>query len=207
MGRLVAAVQGDLLQLIDNQSYLGQQILNVYYYRVTPALGIADGYLEILNDYWEDNVLDPILQVQVDGLQHLSREWKNLSNNVDLFVDGTVLVGANATAPATYLPSFVSLGFLLQRESLVTRNGYKRFAGLQDTFVSGNTWVGSPTSITDIETALAADLNIGIISSAEPVIVKRPIVVPVGSYLYSSIGSARFRTVGTQNTRKAGRGI
>jgi hypothetical protein len=203
----VAAVLGDLLQLVDNQSYLGQQILNVYYYRVTATLGLADPYLSDLNSYWEDNVLDPIIQIQGDGLVHQSREWRNISNGTDLFVESTAVPGANSVAESSELPSYVSLGFLLQRESLATRNGYKRFAGLTENFVEGNTWTGSTTSIDNIETALAGDLNIGILAVAEPVIVKRPIVVPVGSYIYSSIGSASFRGLGTQNTRKAGRGV
>lgn len=203
----MAAVLGDLLQLVDNQSYLGQQILNVYYYRVTATLGLADPYLSDLNSYWEDNVLDPIIQIQGDGLVHQSREWRNISNGTDLFVESTAVPGANSVAESSELPSYVSLGFLLQRESLATRNGYKRFAGLTENFVEGNTWTGSTTSIDNIETALAGDLNIGILAVAEPVIVKRPIVVPVGSYIYSSIGSASFRGLGTQNTRKAGRGV
>jgi hypothetical protein len=203
----VAAVLGDLLQLVDNQSYLGQQVLNVYYYRVTATLGLADPYLADLNSYWEDNVLDPIIQIQGDGLVHQSREWRNISNGTDLFVESTAVPGANSVAESSELPSYVSLGFLLQRESLATRNGYKRFAGLTENFVEGNTWTGSTTSIDNIETALAGDLNIGILAVAEPVIVKRPIVVPVGSYIYSSIGAASFRGLGTQNTRKAGRGV
>jgi hypothetical protein len=203
----VAASQGDLLQLVDNQTYLGQQILNVYYYRVTPALGITGNYLELLNDYWEDNVLPPICAIQNDGLSHVSREWRNLSNNVDLFTASNVIPGTNAEPGTAQEPSFVSAGFILRRESLVTRNGYKRFAGLSENLISGNTWVGGATLLNNIATALAGDLNIGIISSAEPVIVKRPIDPPVGVYQYSSIGSAAFRSIGTQNTRKAGRGI
>lgn len=203
----MAAILGDLIQLIDNQSYLGQQVLNVYYYRFILALGSEDGYLELLNSEWEADVLPKITQIQNDALLHNSREWRNLSNNVDLFVDGTVVPGVNAAADTAREPSFVSAGFLLRRESLVTRNGYKRFAGLSEQDISGNTWIGAPIYITNLETALAQDLSIGLIPSAEPVIVKRPIVPPVSSYVYASIGSASFRGVGTQNTRKAGRGV
>lgn len=203
----MAAEFGDLLQLVDNQSYLGQQVLNVYYYRVTAALGIADPYLNLLNDYWEEHVLAPILAVQVDALTHNSREWRNLSNNTDLFSANEVIPGNVSVSDAVSMPSFASLGFLLRRESLVTRNGYKRFAGLPDDAVSGNAWTGSVPDLTAIELALAADLNIGLLSVAEPVIVKRPIAAPVASFDYSSIGSAQFRGIGTQNSRKAGRGV
>lgn len=203
----MAASNGDLIQMVDNQTYLGQQILNVYYYRITSPTGLADGYLADLNTYWETNVLPKITQIQNDELDHLSREWRNMTNGVDLFTDSTVVPGQNAVGTTKLVPSFVSAGFLLQRESLVTRNGYKRFAGLNEDDISGNTWVGPSIYMTNLESALAGDLNIGLFSVAEPVIVKRPIQAPVASYVYSSIGSASFRGIGTQNTRKAGRGV
>lgn len=198
---------GDLIQCIDNQEYLGQQILNVYYYRITPPLGIVGTFLSELNDAFETTVLTPVRAIQANVLTHVSREWKNLSNGVDLFVDGTVLAGTRGSGGSTLLPSFVSAGFILRRESLVTRNGYKRIAGLVEEDVTGNTWVGDMGDIADIEAGLAADLVYGLATAAEPIIVKRPIVPPVSSYDYASIGSASFRGIGTQNTRKAGRGI
>lgn len=198
---------GDLIQCIDFQTYLGQQILNVYYFRATPPLGATEPLLSEMNDQFETVVLDKVRAIQVGGLQHTSREWKNLSNGVDLFVDGTVLAGTGAGGAPEYEPSFVSAGFILRRESLVTRNGYKRFAGMNSDNITGNTWVGSMTPITAIEEALASDLSYGLATIAEPIIVKRPFVPPVDTYLYASIGSASFRGIGTQNTRKAGRGI
>lgn len=203
----MAGALGDLIQLVDNQSYLGQQVLNVYYYRITAITGLFDGYLSELNDYWDANVLLPICDIQSDGLAHNSREWRNISNGVDLFVDGTVVEGRLTTTEGAETPSYLSAGFLLQRESLATRNGYKRFAGIPEASVQGNTYVGLGADILTLQTALAGDLNIDLFSVAEPVIVKRPIVVPVEDYIYSSIGSAIFRGLGTQNTRKAGRGV
>jgi len=203
----VAATLGDLIQLIDNQYWEGQQILNVYYYRVTNALGLADGYLSDMNDSWETTVLDKVKVIQSQYLQHTSREWKNLTNGVDLFVDGSVVNGTHSGSATSQLPSFISAGFILRRESLVTRNGYKRFAGLHDDQVDGNTYVGDTGDMDDIEVALASDLTYLLGTYAEPVIVKRPITPPVTSYLYASIGSASFRGIGSQNTRKAGRGI
>lgn len=203
----MGAVLGDLIQCVDNQSYLGQQILNVYYYRVTSVTPLAGDYLSSMNDSWEGGVLDNVKIIQTPELLHLSREWRNLTNGTDLFVDGSVVPGVDPASTASLTPSFTSLGFLLQRESLVTRNGYKRYGGISEGNISGNTYVGGMGTIHDIEVGLAADLTAGIITIAEPVIVKRPIAVPVTTYLYSSIGSAIFRGVGTQNTRKAGRGV
>lgn len=203
----MAVVQGDLIQCIDYQEYLGQQLLNVYYYRFIPLTAIMDGGLSLFNDAWEAAVLDKVRAIQLTVVQHTSREWKNLSNGVDLFVDGTVVNGLRSGDANAYEPSFVSAGFILRRESLVTRNGYKRIGGLSSSDINGNDWVGEGTAIPEIEVALASDLSVGLIPSLEPIIVKRPIVPPVESYQYASIGSSSFRGIGTQNTRKKGRGI
>lgn len=198
---------GDLIQCIDFQTYLGQSILNVYYFRGTPPLGATEPLLSEMNDAFMDLVLTPILDLQNAALSHVSREWKNLTNGTDLFVDGSVVDGVNAVGSGAASPSFVSAGFILRRESLVTRNGYKRFAGLLEGQLSGNTYVGDATVISNIEVGLAADLPFGLVTIAEPIIVRRPFTPPVESYEYASIGSASFRGIGTQNTRKAGRGI
>lgn len=203
----MAAAVGDLIQLVDNQLYLAQQCINVYYYRMTSVVDLGDNYLEDLNTIWEDLVLDEVIGLQSDALTHVSREWKNLSNNLDFFTDNTVVPGFLATPGGENTPSYVSAGFLLQRETLATRNGYKRFAGIPEGSISGNTYVGSTAVVDAVEAALASDLMAGIVSVAEPVIVKRPIVPPVGVYVYSSIGSAAFRGLGTQNTRKLNRGV
>ena len=182
-------------------------MLNVYYFRATPPLGATEPLLSEMNDAFETVVLNKVKAIQNIWVYHTSREWKNLTNGVDLFVDGTVVRGDTDSALTAALPSFVSMGFILRRESLVTRNGYKRICGLNDNDVTGNEYVGSMTPIHALEEGLASDLMYGLATIAEPIIVKRPITPPVEEYLYSSIGSASFRGVGTQNTRKAGRGV
>lgn len=203
----MALGNGDLIQCIDFQTYLGQSILNVYYFRGTPPLGATEPLLSEMNDAFFGTVLEPVLDLQSQLIEHVSREWKNLTNGTDLFVDGTVYSGVNSVPSGAASPSFVSAGFILRRESLTTRNGYKRFAGLLEGQISGNTYVGDATVISNIEAGLASDLMFGLATIAEPIIVKRPFTPPVASYVYASIGSASFRGIGTQNTRKAGRGI
>lgn len=200
----MAASLGDLIQLVDRQSYLGQEVLNVYYYRVVSIVGIEGDYLSEMETWFQENLLAPILDVQVDGLTHFERQWRNLSNGADLYIDSESFVGALAVSSTAYTPSFVTASFMLVRETTVTRNGYKRIAGLSDVQVSGNTWTPNPLEIAAIEEALAMDIEVGAVLYAEPVIVKRPMpAVPIATYDYSSVGSAMFRRVGTQNTRKA----
>ena len=203
----MAGSLGDLIQVVDNQSYLGQQILNVYYYRITSITPLLDPYMDVMAEWFDNTVVAAVRELQVNALLHVSREWRNLSNGTDLFTETSVIAGDQSQSAAAFTPSYVSAGFMLQRESLLTRNGYKRFAGIPETSIEGNVYTEGSTFIAAVEAALAADIVVGIATVAEPVIVKRPIDVPVGEYVYSSIGSAQFRSLGTQNTRKAGRGV
>jgi len=203
----VAATLGDLIQIIDEQSYLGEKVLNIYYYRIITIAGLGSDYLELVADWFEDNVIAAVVQEQIGQLSHDLISTRNLSNGIDFYekpIDtvGTLTADANGQAP-----SYVSLGFKLIRESLVTRNGYKRFSGLADARIQGNTYFGDEEDIAAIEDALAADIVIGAVSVAEPVIVKRPLAAaPIASYEYSSIGSSQMVGLGSQNTRKPGRG-
>jgi hypothetical protein len=201
----MAAALGDLIRLTDFQTYLGETVLNVYYYRITEITGVTGDYLEIIHEEWYSKVLAAVLPIQGPTLIHTNREVRNLSNNLDYFMDSFSTPGEFDGDNA--LNSFTSLGFMLVRESLATRNGYKRYAGLSENQVQGNTYNGSLALTDDIAAALAMDLMLGLTILAEPVIVKRPIIPPVEDYVYSSIGSAQFRGLGTQNTRKPGRGI
>lgn len=195
---------GDLLEFRAVQTYLGQTMLNVYHYRVLDSFGLLPDYLDTLANLFCEQVLDVVRLVQVDAVQYVSVECKNLSNGIDIHsepYDPTGGMGVVATE--NLMPSFVALGFLLRRESAATRNGYKRIGGLTEEAVVGNTWNGTGSLITNAENALASDVFAGIVSILEPVIVQRPITVPVGTtYVYSSIGSAKFRGVTSQNTRK-----
>lgn len=200
-------VLGDLLRIIDKQEYLGQECLNVYFYRSTSVAPMDNSTYDVILDWFEDNIIQNVRNVQADDLVHTGLQIINMTNGIDFVDRPESVAGSQTVAGSALLPSYVSVGFKLIRESLVTRNGYKRFAGLFDDQVTGNTFNGDPGQIADIETALAADIVEGLATICEPVIVRHPIgSPPVASYTYSSIGAAQLVGVGTQNTRKAGRG-
>lgn len=204
----MAVDTGDLLQIIDKQSYLSQELLNVYYYRWFSVPSVDNSVYPALVESFANTIIGEVKELQGELLVHTSVQIKNLSNNVDFYEEPFSVTGQRAQTFATALPSYVSVGFKLIRDSLVTRNGFKRFGGLGDGQVNGNSWAGDPADITAVENALSAFLKIGLVDVAAPIIPKRPIVPPVGTlYLYSSVASAQYSLVGTQNTRKAGRGI
>ena len=200
----MAAALGDLIRIVDNQTYLNEPLMNVYWYRVTSVTGFTDDGYEAMADWFVDTVVDPVRAIQSDGLLHTTLQVVNMTNGIDFFEENINLPGTIASGTGEDAPSNLSYGFRLIRESLVTRNGYKRFAGVVDGGMDGNDIALNPTDVTAIEDALSADVVIGIATLAEPVIVKHPVgSPPVASYLYSSIGDAVVAAhVGTQNTRK-----
>lgn len=202
-------LENALIRVTDVQSYLGQQVLNVYYYRSVSVIEILDvGYEELATDF-KENVVDSIRSLQNNYLAHNEVRFENISNGLDIYTLPTNVNGIVSATDATVMPSNMSAGYILRRGSRVTRNGYKRFAGLTEGQVSGNTYVpGNDAQVTVIEDALAGPLYIGAVPVLYPVIMKRPFVEPVGyDYFYSPIISASLVGLGTQNTRKAGRGV
>lgn len=201
----MAASLGDFLRTTVTAELFGQNILNIFYWRVTSITGLTGDYLSAINDELELNLITPMSDIQSSDLQYREILTQNVTNGIDFAVKTYTADELAGTHPTASLPSFVTLTFRLQRESLVTRNGYKRLSGIPENLVTGNDYVGSTVEIDAIEAAFSADIVIGIATIAEPVILKRPLptIVPT-SHLYSSIGGCDFRGVGSQNTRKGG---
>lgn len=203
----MALAVGDLIQIVDRQVYLAQEVLNVYYYRSETANSDGVAALESLATWFQTGFLDDVTAIQNTGLSHTIREIKNLSNGIEFYADTDIVLGQISTATTDGLPSYISLGFQLQRGTLATRNGYKRFAGLVEAQVGGNQYVGASGPIDAVEAALTVSPNTLAGDTFAPIIVKRPIPEsPFATYVYSPVVGASFRGVGTQNTRKPGRG-
>lgn len=203
----MAANQGDLIQLTTFSTYYGQQCLNVYYYRYQPVAPSAPDVYAAITTWFKANVLEQVRGIQNINVLYTGIEVRNLSNGVDFYNEAIVAGTLNGVVAGEGLPSYVSYGFRLNRENLNTRNGYKRYAGVSEGQGSGNGYTPPAGNISNLVGELAEDIVIGLITIAEPVIVKRPISTPAGAYVYSGISSADFRGIGSQNTRKPGSGI
>lgn len=202
----MAAALGDIIRITDRQRYLVQQVLNVYFYRVTSLTGLTGDYLGVFATNFQGAVLDPVKELQVEALTHESLYLENLTNGIDIseVTDGFPQTGEYGNVDG--MPPFVSYGFQLVRESRVTRNGYKRFGGVPEAAVDAGVYVGDPALITDVENGLGADLQAGLVTYAEPVILKHPFTVPLVAPEYASISAGLYKGIGSQNTRKFGRG-
>lgn len=197
-----------LVQVTVEQLYLEQRIMNVFYYRYDFIADPAGDWLENANTQFVDNVWTPCQSIQAEQCVTTSITWKDLTGGVDFFVDSTARPGGISGSPDNALePSYVSVGFLLRRNSLATRNGYKRFGGLISSNIDGNEFVDYGTSVDDIIAALQYEILGGLTPVLFPVIVKRPLPGAGDPYVYSGVQTVEFRGLGTQNTRKRGRGI
>lgn len=198
---------GDLLQFTAYQEFLGEQMLNVFYYRWFSVPAPDNVIYDELGDDFVDSVIAAMRGVQVQQVEYTKLQIKNLSNGIDFSERDLDLTGVISASDDNLEPSFMALAWQLVRDSLVTRSGSKRVGGLIEGSIAGNEFVGSMTQIDPITSAFQYQLHAGLVAVAAPVIVKRPIPVPAGSsYVYSSVADVIFKGVSTQNTRKKGRG-
>lgn len=115
------------------------------------------------------------------------------------------------------LPPYVAYGFRYQGAGGAERNGYKRFAGVNEGNNQHGAYAGDAALVNDLATKLAADIQISGFDSIvgqydiQPVIIKK---MAGGLDPSDILVIAKWRPVGvtfygltTQNTRKFGRGI
>lgn len=192
----------DVFRIIDFQTLLTEQCLNVYFYRVdavaVPAPTLADIWLN-----FTATMMSPVQNIQASQVDHYLIRIENLMNPAE-FLD-TPMTGETGLVTGEVNPSFFAWSFLMRRTTKVTRNGGKRFPGVLESWVQNGVFVGVDASITAVEEALAAPIE-GTFPPANytltPVIVKRN---PDGTLDLTSLNVVRageFRGPSTQNTRK-----
>lgn len=208
----MAPTVNDIIQITDVQTYLGQTMLNVYFYRIE-ELGSAVSYEDITNLFQTQIVLN-VVPVQNNNCVHTSAIVKNLTNGLDLFEDVSTTPGTVSTESG---PSFVALSFRLVRSSLATRHGSKRIGGLDETVYAGNSLaIAFNTAVATIATKIGGPLLQE--SAGDEDILLQPVIV--GRYHSGSpnageldlsnvvdVSAAQFIRVSTQVTRRAGRGV
>lgn len=197
---------GDIIRITDVQEIYGQEALNVYFYQLNEDGTFLAGYLDDIASHFVEAVVTPVVALQSADITHTRLYLENLTNGVDIltYTDGYPLPGAQELSS---LPPFVTATFQLVREERTTRNGSKRIGGVCEADVTSGVWTGSSTLLTDIENGMKADIVSGIATLCNPVIVRHPITVPLVSPVLAHVGDCVFKSIGSQNTRKLGRGV
>ena len=185
----------DIYLVRDIQSYIGSQILNVYFYRQTVA-GSNPLPASQLCAAFQTTVVDVRSALQANALLNVGVEVINLGNLADYFLDNTV-VPSTGDIVSQGTPPFVALSFRAARFNPGQRYAYKRIGGLTETLVTGNTTDASfNTQIAAMAAALGAGPNGADGSSFEPVLVSRPIVYGVNPIVQRTLGGSVWSSQG-----------
>lgn len=121
---------GDVIELVHEQTYLGQSINNVYYFQNNDVAGT----LASLATWFETNVVGQIKLSQSDLVAHVNLRLRNLfldaeTHEEPLAGNGTELSGA------LELPSFMAYTARFDHVQGGLRPGFKRWVGLQEDFL------------------------------------------------------------------------
>lgn len=146
---------GDVVQITLEGRSLGEPTTNVFYYGASSsAVGEPDAYANVLSRF-NTVVLTPLIAILNLQTQFDQITIKNLSNGLDYAVTTITRVGTLAGAA---LPAYITFSAQLVRNTLLTRNGSKRFSGLVEEGIVGNTISWNPAQKAAVEVALASDL-------------------------------------------------
>lgn len=210
----MAAVNNDIIRVTAKQTYLGQNVVNTFFYKyiqyTAPASGVATidlGFLPI--------VVDKLTPIQDDGVLWPEIVWDNLTNGLDQFVVSTGRQGVLQGLPAA---SFMAWGFKLVRTDASTRHGSRRIVGVIEEWINGNTANPSQPQMDNATSAqavpvIAYDEFGTVVGDLLPVIVGRCRLTDVGCEpgelllnRINPIASARFTGLTSQVSRKQGHG-
>lgn len=197
---------GNRYELIDGQEYLGQDCLNVYYYRQISGLA---GDAADLRQAWASTILPAVIAVQCDDVAHVAIATKNLDlpTDFELFALAPPTTGVLVGDP---MPPFVAWAFRLHRQQTDIHHGAKRYVGISESSQSLGVADGTiTTALFNLANALGSDLT-GISGATyEPRIMRR-LLDGAGhliGYQDFPMGIASYVRISTQNTRKFGRGV
>ena len=120
------AAGGDCVELVHEQTYLGQIVNNVYFFEA-----VSEATLVNLATWFETNVVNRVKGVQIDLVTHTNlrlRNLFNLSENYEEPLTGTGTLGAGVNE----LPSFMAYTIRLDHDNGSVRPGFKRYCGVDE---------------------------------------------------------------------------
>ena len=192
---------GDIYRLKDFQTFLGQQVLNVYYYRMSAGSG---GAQDLITAYLLD-VLPNIVPFQTDDVTHTVIEAMNLASLTD-FAQQSITSGGQGQEVSQSSSPFHAYGFRLVRTTRETRQGYKRYAGVPSPAVVDGviTTPSIQASLSALEPVLAATIDDGLGQEFEPIIARIGLADAV--LATNDVQAGVYYGLTTQSTRKFGSG-
>lgn len=180
------------------QTMLGQEVVNMFYYM---QFETGDPImLSQVGTTFKNDVYDTIRTIQAGSAEGLDLRVRRIGGVQE---DVTSLLGEDGTRPGPTLNSFSAWGFKLDRTTIDTRNGSKRFAGISETDVEGNEPATlMETILDDVAAVLAINLSMANGAILEPVIFRRGSFTDP-DWFGNKVDDAIFNAVTSQVSRKA----
>lgn len=194
---------GDHYLLIDRQSLLGQEVLNVYCYLCTGD-GVTAAAVGAL---FESAIIANMVSQQSSQLSHNVLEvscFEDLADFANLFVITPGVIGGDC------LPPYDAVSLFYARTTRASHNGYKRIAGVPESLqVNGALTSGAFTAFSGLATLLFGPIiSVDPAISMVPQIWRRPRLSPPRLQAFFGVSSiVASPDITTQNTRKFGRGV
>lgn len=197
---------GDIWQVRAEGLYLGQVTNNVFWYRQTTTGNVNDA--QRFAEGFNFNKIGNFLGAQVNTFAWTSVTATNWTTGLEQFIHTMVgRVGSVSTSQG--MPSFMAWGFRYNRTNPIYSSGSKRFAGVPESYVDGNTNFLPVEVGTAIEEALRTALTFDGSSAAPVVLVTQlnkqplPSKMAQGPFTTWDVVTATFTGTTTQRTRKA----
>jgi hypothetical protein len=206
----MAYLTGDIVRIAIEQTYVAQQGLNVYFYQLV----VDDSAMDALDIIRAFNLeMTTKLRVLLRSDVTIGRiRLDNISNGLDF---GEVFLNQAGTNPgAGNMPPFVAAQVKLVTATKETRAGYKRYWGLSEGDVAGESVGGSWTAGAGTSfvaehavTQNIVDDDASAMGTMTPVVVGR---FPTGAYDLTRVqpitNATLFPLVTTQVSRRRGHG-
>ena len=134
---------GDLIELVHEQTYLGQNCNNVFFFMATAATTLST-----LASWYEANVVPQFKNNQNNLVVHTNLRLRNVFVDTETYEEP--LTGAGLVASdLVEMPSFMAYAIRLDHDNGAIRPGFKRIVGVDELSISDA--MVTPARITGLE--------------------------------------------------------
>lgn len=190
---------GDFYELCVVQRLFEQEVCNVFHYQL---LRTGPGPANLVTAF--NTFVRPSIQAtQVDNLEY--EEYRAFNINQAQTEFSTIPTSGTGDTAGDGMPPFVSYAYQLVRSSKEVRNGAKRIAGVDETWVTDG--VLDPSKQTAVDTAAAVmgiTLQVDGLNTFLPVVLRYSGTLATGYTVdaSSAVANVIFKRISTQNSRK-----
>lgn len=188
------------LVTVARQANIVDDILNVFNYVCDTLDDVSNSTINVLLADFIADVLPGILAFQSDQIVYLEVRGRQING---VTFGSQPLGSTDGEISGSALPPYVAYEFIYRRATALTRNGFKRFAGVIEEAIDqgGNVTGAVATALTAAQPILALELTADGVNFFRPIILGDPIP-PATEFRIGEVDAISFQRVSTQNSRK-----